>query len=132
MGNNTNTEASLREVLKLAVNVLKHVLVFIPQDPFIELTIKKIEAALSPDPHASDCDKQGATKSEGAGLPSEILDACSPPSGALSHSVPSDRTADVTCDALASFIAAKAQVDFGGWETDLARALLDAYKVGRR
>jgi hypothetical protein len=46
--------------------------------------------ALSTHPHASDCDKQGTTKSEGAELPSEILDACSPPSGALSHSAPSD------------------------------------------
>ena len=84
------------------------------------LKIHGVLKALSAHTHASDCDKQGsdcgATRCRDLGC----FGACKP----------SDRTADVTVDELADFLRNKTLYTTE-YEDD-ARALLDAFTVGRR
>jgi hypothetical protein len=79
--------------------------------------IAKAEAcALSPDPHASDCEKQGET-------PCNYIGLCG-----WKEEIPLDRPADVTETELRSFIYARRHIK----SRELARALLATFTVGRR
>ncbi len=108
---------------------------------------------LSPDPHASDCETKTIYDVLGdqrtcVGVPAsgiaKMMDAVEnpkQPNEALKklmrdHASDCDKqgetsSADVTTDDLVRVIKT-VNVDFGGWETDLARAMLRAFTVGRR
>ena len=78
-----------------------------------------VERALSQHPHASDCDKQGVIPS-GYGEYTPITVGGST----------SDRTADVTVDDLAHWLLHNLSLDAHPLKD--ARALLDAFTIGRR
>lgn len=114
--------------------------VVVPWTTTKEIMKAILDRAISPDPHASDCEKQGdTTKSEGGGQvapakcsatgvhPTDTSCAAEPEVAPG----PSDRPADVTVTELAAFLRGRS-TDYAAWPVHTARALLDAFTVGRR
>lgn len=112
-----------------------------------------VDEALSPDLHASDCEKQVVPSGYSEYTPIKVVGSTSEPRGCPvpgACSCPSDRTADVTVDDLAVVLANARRAAHGSapmtkeeagyvhlWPdgSELktqARALLDAFTVGRR
>lgn len=121
---NASAEARLRE----RVNELEQMC--INREEFIaQNNLWKEFSAYLAEPHASDCDKHGCMGDMAPGDPKDLAELLAKPSVLE----PSDRPADVTVDDLSKFICREIPICIHSRVGDfLARALLDAFTVGRR